>query len=517
MVVPAAKSTERAESEPGERRADAKSGSAGPLLRNSAAAPAARRPLARYPADAHHGRKGQRERRMPDTKGLPGAAAGGQALAGFWPTGWWRIVDLKIGVVPVPVFLILLVLIAAFVATGKVPSDILMAIVLLAMGGFTCAEIGKRLPVIRNIGAAAIFATFIPSYLAYHHLLPDSLLASVTEFTKFSNFLYLFIACIIVGSILGMDRQVLIAGFLKIFVPLGLGSVVAATVGTLVGTALGLGTFHTFFFIVVPIMAGGVGEGAIPLSIGYASILEQPQGDLFAQVLPPVMLGSLTAILLSGTLNFVGKRYPHLTGEGRLQPGEHDEIAFGEEHAASLRDVAVPDVTTIAAAGITAVTLYLIGVMSQRLFDFPAPVTMLFIAVLLKLTSAVSPQLQQGAFIVYKFFSTAVTYPLLFAIGISLTPWDKLVAAFTLPYIITIVATVTALMATGFAVARLLKMYPIDVAIVNSCHSGQGGTGDVAILTAANRMQLMPFAQIATRIGGAITVTLTLIFLSRLA
>jgi len=54
-------------------------------------------------------------------------------------------------------------------------------------------------------------------------------------------------------------------------------------------------------------------------------------------------------------------------------------------------------------------------------------------------------------------------------------------------------------------------MYPIDTAIVNACHSGQGGTGDVAILTAANRMQLMPFAQIATRIGGAIVVTVTLI------
>jgi Na+/citrate or Na+/malate symporter len=58
-----------------------------------------------------------------------------------------------------------------------------------------------------------------------------------------------------------------------------------------------------------------------------------------------------------------------------------------------------------------------------------------------------------------------------------------------------------------------MSMYPIETAIVNACHSGQGGTGDVAILTAANRMQLMPFAQIATRIGGAITVTLVLVIL----
>jgi Na+/citrate or Na+/malate symporter len=83
--------------------------------------------------------------------------------------------------------------------------------------------------------------------------------------------------------------------------------------------------------------------------------------------------------------------------------------------------------------------------------------------------------------------------------------------------VITIVATVFTLMGTGFLVARKLKMYPIEAAIINACHSGQGGTGDVAILTAANRMQLMPFAQIATRIGGAITVTLTLILLAQLA
>jgi CCS family citrate carrier protein len=446
---------------------------------------------------------------VQDTKSTAAVERG--AADGFWPKGWWSIVDFRIGIIPLPIFVLLIAVIGGFAATGTVPADILMAIVLLSMGGFACAELGKRIPIIRNIGAAAIFATFIPSYLAFHHLLPASILDSVMVFTKNSNFLYLFISCIIVGSILGMDRGVLIQGFLKIFVPLAAGSIVGGIVGTLVGVLLGLGAYHTFFFIVVPIMAGGVGEGAIPLSIGYAQILHQQQGDLFAQVLPPVMLGSLTAILIAGTLNFVGKRYPHLTGEGRLQPGEHDEIQFEEDAAEDHVDV-----STVAAAVVTAVTLYLVGSLGQRMFGFPAPVTMLIIAVGLKLARAVSPSLQLGAFHVYKFFSTAVTYPLLFAIGVSLTPWDKLVAAFTVPYLITIVSTVVAIIATGFFVGGWLKMYPIDTAIVTACHSGQGGTGDVAILTAANRMQLMPFAQIATRIGGAITVTVVLIILTQI-
>src|ERR1700722_7827546 len=90
---------------------------------------------------------------------------------GFWPKGWWAIVDYKIGIIPLPVFVVLIGVIGGFAATGTVPSDILMAIVLLSMGGFACAELGKRIPIIRNVGAAAIFATFIPSYLAFHHLL----------------------------------------------------------------------------------------------------------------------------------------------------------------------------------------------------------------------------------------------------------------------------------------------------------------------------------------------------------
>jgi len=200
---------------------------------------------------------------------------------------------------------------------------------------------------------------------------------------------------------------------------------------------------------------------------------------------------------------------PHLTGEGRLSPEEHDDVPFESEETSKF----IPNVATIAGAGVTAVMLYLAGLMAQTLWNWPGPVTMLFIAVLLKLGRTVSPQLEQGAFVVFQFFRVSVTYPLLFAIGVAMTPWEELTAALSPPNVVTIMATVITLMGTGFLVARFVKMYPIDVAIVNACHSGQGGTGDVAILTAANRMQLIPFAQIATRIGGAITVALALISL----
>ena len=423
---------------------------------------------------------------------------------------WWRIMDLNIGVVPLPVFAVLVALTAGFIAVGKVPSDILMNIALLTMGGFACAEIGKRIPYLSQVGAGAIFATFIPSYLVFAHLLPAPIVDSISSFTRSSNFLYLFISAVIVGSILGMDRRVLVGGFIKIFIPLALGSVAACGTGLLVGAALGLDIKHTFFFIVVPIMGGGVGEGALPLAAGYAHFHAVPPGELLGEILPSVMFGSLTAILFAGMLNRLGKSRPQLTGEGRLVVGESDEVfpAPGEARA-------LPSVTAIAAASVMIAALYLAGQLSQIVLSWPGPVVMLFLTVVLKLGRLVSPSLERGAYSVYQFFRVGATYPLLFAIGVAMTPWQNLMAALHPANIVTIVATVTALMGTGFATARLVGMYPIDVAIVNACHSGQGGTGDVAILTACNRMRLMPFAQIATRIGGAITVTLALIAFAR--
>ena len=422
---------------------------------------------------------------------------------------WWHILDnWKVGIIPLPLFLLAGGLIALDCLGGKLPSDIVVMVATLAFFGFACGEFGKRLPILGKLGAAAICATFIPSALVHYGLLPDVVVESTTKFYKSTNILYLYICCIIVGSIMSMNRTTLIQGFMRIFFPMLCGEIVGMVVGVGVGTALGLEPFQVFFFIVLPIMAGGVGEGAIPLSIGYAALMHMDQGVALGRVLPMVMLGSLTAIVIAGGLNQLGKRFPHLTGEGQLMPNRRNETHRETPAEGKM------DVTTLASGALLAVLLYMLGMLGQKTIGLPAPVGMLFLAVLLKLVNGVSPRLQVGSQMVYKFFRTAVTYPILFAVGVAITPWQELVNAFTLTNLLVIISTVSALVATSFLVGKKIGMHPIDVAIVSCCQSGQGGTGDVAILTSGNRMNLMPFAQIATRIGGAINVSLGLLFLS---
>lgn len=430
-------------------------------------------------------------------------------LKNKWQFIWYHY---HVGVIPLPLFILAGGLIVLNCVNDTLSSDIVVMVVTLAFFGFACGEFGRRLPLVGKMGAAAICATFIPSALVHYGWLPQAVVASISTFYHGSNILYLYICCIIVGSTLSMNRTTLIQGFLRIFIPMLCGEVVGMLTGMAVGIALGMDPFHLFFFLVLPIMAGGIGEGAIPLSIGYALMLNQDQAEALGHMLPIVMLGSLIAIILAGILNQLGKRFPHLTGDGALMPDT--TIANNSMPALTVQPSVKPELTSIAAGALLAMLLYMVGMEIYRVCGLPAPVGMLFLAIALKLVNAISPSLLAGSQVVYKFFQTAVTYPILFAVGVAMTSWQALEDALTWANLLVIVSTVLSLVMTGFLVGKKIGMHPIDVAIISCCQSGQGGTGDVAILSAGERMALMPFAQIATRVGGALSVSLALLMLN---
>jgi Na+/citrate or Na+/malate symporter len=57
------------------------------------------------------------------------------------------------------------------------------------------------------------------------------------------------------------------------------------------------------------------------------------------------------------------------------------------------------------------------------------------------------------------------------------------------------------------AVGYLVGFYPIDAAITGGlCMANRGGNGDIATLGASDRMELMAYAQLSTRLGGALVL-----------
>ena len=116
----------------------------------------------------------------------------------------------------------------------------------------------------------------------------------------------------------------------------------------------------------------------------------------------------------------------------------------------------------------------------------------------------VPPEIRAGARGMQTFFTKYMSLPLMVTVGIG-TDLAELAGAFTFANVIMIAACVIGAMVGAVLIGSLFKFYPIEIAITAGLDmAGGGGSGDVQILGACHRMELMSFAQISSRIGGAI-------------
>jgi len=416
---------------------------------------------------------------------------------------WDWLLKLEIGPLPLPVYVALCGVTIAAALTGRLPNDVIGGLSVMLLMGFLLGELGSRLPILKQIGGTAILCLFVPAALVGLKLINPDMLKALTTTFKTANFQYFYIACLVAGSILGMPHKVLVQGFLRMFVPLLCGTLVAISAGMLTGLLFGYDLKHTFFFVIVPIVGGGLAEGVLPLSIGYADMLHQPQADLVAMMVPAALVGNVVAIIGSGLLNSFGTKYPDYSGNGMLvRSGDDRELLAmqGSEQPIDLK--------LLGAGMLLACGFFILGSLLAPLTEIPGPIIMIISAALLKLTKILPAKMELAAYQINKFMSVNLTFGILVSMGAVLVSWTQLVNAFTIAYFAICTVTVAAMIVTGFFVGLWLKMYPVEAAIVTACHSGLGGTGDVAILSASNRMGLMPFAQISTRIGGAIMIVI---------
>ena len=130
-----------------------------------------------------------------------------------------KLLDIKVGPVPLPIYILIAIVILGAAQVKKLPIDMIGGFACIMIMGFLFAEIGARMPILKNIGGPAILCLFIPSAMLGYDVLNTEMQKAITAVMKTSNFLYLYIACLVAGSLLGMNRRVLIQGFVREVAP----------------------------------------------------------------------------------------------------------------------------------------------------------------------------------------------------------------------------------------------------------------------------------------------------------
>ncbi|WP_186370240.1 2-hydroxycarboxylate transporter family protein, partial [Yersinia bercovieri] len=236
--------------------------------------------------------------------------------------------EMNINTMPMALFMTISAIVFISAYASYLPKNMIGGLAVIMTMGFVLSHIGRHIPVLKDIGGPAILCLMVPSVLVYFGIFQTNTLDTVHLLMKEANLLYFVIASLVVGSILGMNRVVLIQGMTRMFIPLVVGTITAVATGLLVGKLFGFTAYHTFFFIIVPIIGGGIGEGILPLSLAYSAILGQSPDIYVAQLAPAAVVGNIFAIICAGVLARIGMRRKDLNGEGMLIRSAKDNAVF---------------------------------------------------------------------------------------------------------------------------------------------------------------------------------------------
>ncbi len=401
------------------------------------------------------------------------------------------------------VFVLSALVIMVATVQNKMPTGMIGALGVMAVIGYLLNLIGNKTPIINQyFGGGAIVVIFGSSYLFHSGLIPAQTVTTVTTFMQGGGFLAFFIASLVTGSILGMDTDVLKKAALK-YIPVIFGGVAFAFLfAGLVGALLGQGFFDSVMLIALPIMGGGMGAGAVPLVEIMKSSTDLSTEALMSKMVPALAIGNAIAIVMAGLLDKLGNAYPSLTGNGKLMRQPSTKPVDEEpEHPMSVQSLGV--------GALMAITMFLVGTLLNTVIGMHPYALMILFVALVKISGVMPRELERAAHAWSTFVVNNLTPALLVGIGVVYTNLDQIITALTFTNLLMVVATVFGAVVGSALVGRLIGFYPIEAAITGGlCMANMGGTGDVAVLASCKRMELMPFAQISSRLGGAFMLIL---------
>ncbi|MGL5989503.1 2-hydroxycarboxylate transporter family protein [Cetobacterium sp.] len=379
---------------------------------------------------------------------------------------------------------------------------------LLAVFGILFGEIGDRIPIWNEyIGGGTVLVFFTSAIIGTYNLIPTKALKSIDIFygEQPVNFLELFIPALIVGSVLTVNRKTLlqsIAGYIPLIL---IGVLGATTGGVLVGLLFGKEPLDIFMNYVLPIMGGGTGAGAIPMSEMWAQKTGGNPKEWFAFAISILTIANVIAIFTGALLKEIGKRYPTLTGFGTLIIDNSKE-AIKEDASEKIKVGQKEFAAAVVFTGILFMLSHLSAVIWSSLnlpFEMHRLAFLVIYAIVLNILNVVPAPLKEGAKNMQTFFSKYTIWILMGAVGFG-TDVQEIINSLSFANVAIAGAIVLGAVLFIMLTSKKMKFYPVEAAITAGlCMANRGGSGDIAVLGAADRMELISFAQISSRVGGA--------------
>lgn len=415
--------------------------------------------------------------------------------------------EYKIMGISLPVYFTLFVVLIVAIIFDVLPGGMIGAFAFMMIVGALLEVIGNNTPIVKTFfGGGPIVVIFGSAALVYFNILPKAVSDNVTTFMKGGGFLDFYIAALITGSILGMSKKLLIKAAVRFFPTIIGGVVVALSFVALGGMLFGQSPAESMAYIGIPIMGGGMGAGAVPIAEVFAKGLGVPSETILSRLVPAVALGNAIAIVFGGLLDKLGKARPELSGNGKL-------MDIGEDDLKEKKDTTPISIADYGIGIAIACTFFVFGQIVGSVLDTYAgidihPYAWMIISVALAKAFNVLPhKFERACASWYQFVAANWTSALLMGIGIAYTNLGQVIAAFSPSFVVLVFLVVLGAVVGTAVVGKLVGFYPIEAAITAGlCMANMGGTGDVAVLTAAHRMELMPFAQISSRLGGAVII-----------
>ena len=307
---------------------------------------------------------------------------------------------------------------------------------------------------------------------------------------------------------LALDRDILLRSFLG-YIPAILGGLAAACVcGVAVAAVFGVAPVEAVVKYVLPIMGGGNGAGAVPLSDIYQSVTGNPKQEYYAFAIIILTIANIFCIIASALLNSLGDKVPSLTGDKKTLLRSGSNLARDDAKIKT----GTPEMVSALVVGCAA---YSVGrLMSRWLLPtiagakIHAYAYMIIFVVILAATGLVPAGVRAGAKRLQSFVSGGLGMVIMVGMGADFNI-GELAMMLNVGNVAIALATVIGAIVGSAAVGWLVGFYPIDSAITAGlCMANRGGNGDIACLGAAKRMDLIAYAQLSSRLGGGMVLVI---------